>query len=202
MGFFANIVMKPLISIYSRWKVSRQQRHIKMLQANGLLIGKYVQIEPGAYIDEGYPYLISIGNNCGISRGAWLLAHDDTLRFVGGYRRLGKVEIRDNCIIGTNAIILPGTTIGPNALVAAGSLVNKDVPPNSCVAGVPARFYSKFDQMIERHKEQIEKRRMFNHEDLEGNPSNEIKEQVLESVKDGPAFSRGFPKNYPFTYNT
>jgi acetyltransferase-like isoleucine patch superfamily enzyme len=41
--------------------------------------------------------------------------------------------------IGANSVILSGVTIGENAIVGAGSMVNRDVPPNSTVAGVPAR---------------------------------------------------------------
>lgn len=49
-----------------------------------------------------------------------------------------EVNIGDNCWIGAGAIILPGVTIGNGSVVAAGALVNKDVPDNVMVAGVPA----------------------------------------------------------------
>nr|WP_303234909.1 DapH/DapD/GlmU-related protein [Methanosphaera cuniculi] len=44
------------------------------------------------------------------------------------------------CWIGTNAIILPGVTIGDNVIVAAGSVVTKDIPDNMIVGGVPAHI--------------------------------------------------------------
>ena len=50
------------------------------------------------------------------------------------------VIIGDNVWIGANATILKGVTIGENAIVAAGSVVTKDVPANSVVGGVPAKF--------------------------------------------------------------
>ena len=50
-----------------------------------------------------------------------------------------EVIIRNNAWIGAGATILPGVTVGSNSVVAAGALVNKDVPPNTVVAGVPAR---------------------------------------------------------------
>ncbi len=49
------------------------------------------------------------------------------------------VTIRRGSFVGANVTILPGLTIGPESFVAAGSVVTKDVPPASLVAGVPAR---------------------------------------------------------------
>ncbi len=49
-----------------------------------------------------------------------------------------EVHIGDNCWIGAGAIILPGVTIGNGSVVAAGSVVTKDVPDDVMVAGVPA----------------------------------------------------------------
>lgn len=50
------------------------------------------------------------------------------------------VMIRRNAWIGAGAIILPGVTVGENAIVAAGAVVTKDVPDNAVVAGVPAKM--------------------------------------------------------------
>ncbi len=51
-----------------------------------------------------------------------------------------SVLIKKGVWIGAGVTILPGVTIGENSVVAAGALVNKDVPPNQVVAGVPAKF--------------------------------------------------------------
>lgn len=51
----------------------------------------------------------------------------------------GEVVIKKNAWIGAGVSILPGVTIGENAVVAAGAVVTKDVPANSVVAGVPAK---------------------------------------------------------------
>lgn len=53
---------------------------------------------------------------------------------------LKSVLIKKNAWIGAGATILPGVTIGENSVVAAGAVVNKDVPPNVIVAGVPAKI--------------------------------------------------------------
>lgn len=50
------------------------------------------------------------------------------------------IHIKKNAWIGAGATILPGVTIGENAVVAAGAVVSKDVAPNTIVGGVPAKF--------------------------------------------------------------
>jgi len=52
----------------------------------------------------------------------------------------GKIHISKNVWIGAGATILPGVTIGENSVVAAGAVVTKDVPPNTIVGGIPAKF--------------------------------------------------------------
>ena len=52
----------------------------------------------------------------------------------------GRIYIKKNAWIGASATILPGVTIGENAIVAAGAVVNRDVPSNTIVGGIPAKF--------------------------------------------------------------
>ena len=54
------------------------------------------------------------------------------------------IHIKKNAWIGASATILPGVTIGENAVVAAGSMVSKDVPDNCLVAGIPAKVMKTF----------------------------------------------------------
>lgn len=61
-----------------------------------------------------------------------------------------KIEIFDNVFIGANAIIIGDVKIGPNAIVAAGSVVTKDVPPNSVVGGNPARVISDMNTFVDK----------------------------------------------------
>ena len=58
---------------------------------------------------------------------------------------LKSIVIKKNVWIGASATILPGVTIGENAIVAAGALVNKDVAANTIVGGVPAKFIRAID---------------------------------------------------------
>ncbi|MFD1066853.1 DapH/DapD/GlmU-related protein [Oceanobacillus locisalsi] len=61
---------------------------------------------------------------------------------------LKPIELKKRAWIGSNATILLGVTIGENSVVAAGSVVTKDVPPNTIVGGNPAKFLSNLEDKI------------------------------------------------------
>jgi acetyltransferase-like isoleucine patch superfamily enzyme len=61
---------------------------------------------------------------------------------------LKSIIIKRNAWIGAGATILPGVTIGENSIVAAGAVVNKDVPPNTIVGGIPAKLIKSINTII------------------------------------------------------
>lgn len=65
---------------------------------------------------------------------------------------MGCIEVMDNVFIGCNTTILPNIKIGPNVVIGAGSVITKDVPPNTVVAGNPARVIGTFDEYLEKRK--------------------------------------------------
>ena len=65
-------------------------------------------------------------------------------------KKYGCIEVMDNVFIGSNSTILYDVRIGPNSVVAAGSIVTKDVPPGTVVAGVPAKVIGKFEDLYEK----------------------------------------------------
>ena len=194
-----NIVIKIILKISDKFKYNNYKRKLNNCIENGLLLGRNVTIMPGAFIDPRYSFLISIGDNCSISNGVIILAHDaSTYKFTDGYTRLGKVDIKENCYIGSNAIILPGVTIGPNVLIAAGSLVNKSIAPNSCVAGVPARVYSKFDEFIQGHAEIIKLRPSYHSKDF-SKPNKEFQAKVKKLLDEEQVYVKGSVGPFPWT---
>ncbi|MDA3799470.1 MAG: acyltransferase [Kiritimatiellae bacterium] len=83
---------------------------------------------------------IKIGDNVAISHDVTIMDSDGghSLDYVG-YQAFSPVVIEDNVWIGSRAMILKGVTIGKGAVIAAGAVVTKNVPPNTLVAGVPAK---------------------------------------------------------------
>jgi acetyltransferase-like isoleucine patch superfamily enzyme len=82
---------------------------------------------------------LTIGNNVSISPEVMVLGATDDVNDAGCGAVPGPVRIDDYAFIGTRAVIFPGVTVGRGAVIAAGSLVSKDVPPMTIVAGAPAR---------------------------------------------------------------
>jgi acetyltransferase-like isoleucine patch superfamily enzyme len=85
---------------------------------------------------------VEIGNNVLIA--SHVIITSQTHDTFSPLMRLSQVDkpvvIKDNVWIGANAIILPGVCIGQGSIVGAGSVVTKDISPNSIVAGVPAKL--------------------------------------------------------------
>ena len=84
-------------------------------------------------LDIMFPEKISVGRNTVIGYNTTILAHEYLIKEY----RLGEVKIGSEVMIGANSTILPGITIGDGAVVSAGTLVNKDVPPGAFVGGNP-----------------------------------------------------------------
>ncbi len=115
-------------------------------------IGEGTTVAKGAVFTD--PSYVRIGSNCGISV-ATFIGHDGSIRVLNNAYKVqldavGKIDIRDNCFIGYGAIIMPGVTIGPNSIVGAGTVVTKDVPPNTVVGVASTRRLMSTDELVER----------------------------------------------------
>jgi acetyltransferase-like isoleucine patch superfamily enzyme len=82
---------------------------------------------------------IEIGENVAISHDVTIMDSDAHEGLWVGYEKTKPIKIGNHVWIGTRAIILKGVTIGDNAIIAAGSVVTKNVPSNTIVAGIPAK---------------------------------------------------------------
>lgn len=102
-----------------------------------LMIGEYSVIDRDCVLDARGG--ITIGNNVNLAPEVMILtaSHDPDDENFGGITK--AVTIEDYAWIATRSLILPGVTIGRGAIVGAGSVVTKDVEPETIVAGNPAK---------------------------------------------------------------
>ena len=113
------------------------------LKLGGVNIKGCAMIYGGVLIDTVAPDKVYIGNNVTITAGTKILTHYLDPLVAGRRFRLGEVHIEDDVFIGVNVIICNSVTIGKGAIVGAGSVVTKDIPPYEVWAGNPARFIKK-----------------------------------------------------------
>ena len=104
-----------------------------------------------------YPELIKLHNNVIVHRRAVFVPHDMVNSFLkrvvpgedfGPNERLGCIEIMDNVYIATTSRIQPNVRINKNCIISAGSVVTRDIPENSVVAGNPAKVIGRFDMFV------------------------------------------------------
>lgn len=105
------------------------------------------------------PKCIKIHNNVVVASEVRFINHDVIYMLIRNIssepccEQLQCIEIMDNCFLGMGATILPGVRVGPNAIVAAGAVVTKDVPPGTVVGGVPAKVIGSFEDVVRRQLE-------------------------------------------------
>ncbi len=108
----------------------------------GLKLGKKTDIGAFTYINAKYGVEIQdhvqIGSHCSIYSQSTI------------DNKKGRVILKRKCKIGSHSVIMPGITVGENSIVGAFSFVNKDIPDNVIVAGVPVKMIKS----IEKKKEE------------------------------------------------
>ncbi len=141
----------------------------------GIKIGNNCHIY--TWISSPEPYLISIGNNVTISTDVHFITHDNSVcKVLPEFTDIfGKIQIGDDCFIGSNAMILPGVILGGGCVVAAGSVVTKSFGPGLVIGGNPAKIITN----VCKYREKIEPYCL----NTDGLSFNDKKEMLLNSNK-------------------
>lgn len=118
------------------------------------------------YIIPTEPHLIAMHNNVVVAANVKFITHDilchmfnnsPNLKDKANYKvHMGKIELFDNLFIGANSIIMYNVKIGPNAIVAAGSVVTKNVPEGTIVGGNPAKIIGYIDKIAEKRSKEFD----------------------------------------------
>ncbi len=113
---------------------------IRLLRSEGVTIGSNCVVHTPYFGVE--PYLVVIGDHVAISSGTEFITHDAVGWLFPDHPHLGlfgTIRIGSNTYLGVNCTILPGTTIGSNCVIGAGSVVRGEIADGSVVMGNPAK---------------------------------------------------------------
>src|SRR4029079_15698149 len=124
-----NRLISVVLSRIAAWAPGGSSVRLRLQRWRGVRIGTNVWIGLFVHIDELHPDSLSIGNNCTIGLRTSILTH-----FYAGPRRAvnsGKVVIENDVFIGPPSVILPNVRIGEGAVVLAGTVVSRNVPPHT-----------------------------------------------------------------------
>ncbi len=112
----------------------------------GINIGKNVYIGLFCFLDNAYPEFIYLEDGCALNAGSMVISHFNLKQH---FERIMVAEarpviIKKGAMVAVRSIILPGVTIGENAMIGAASVVSKDVEPCSLVMGNPAKKITSY----------------------------------------------------------
>ena len=135
---------KEIISLLGQITNSEIDQSVAVFTPLHINYGKHTKIGKNIFINFDCTFLdlggITIEDGVLIAPKVNLLSEGHPLSLHNRHDLVpGHIHIKKNAWIGANATVLPGVTIGENAIVAAGAVVSKDVPDNVVVGGIPAK---------------------------------------------------------------
>jgi len=178
--------------IKSGLEKKREERKLRKLRKSGMHIGKEVFIPLSTWIDTSHCYMISIGDRCRFGPNCAILAHDATMNEFLDAGKIGRVIIHESCSIGMGTMIMPGVEIGPRVIIGAGSVITKNIPPDSVASGNPARVIMKLDYFLKYHRLMMKRSPLFPYLEYgDANLTEAKRKEMLEKMKDNYGYITG-----------
>jgi acetyltransferase-like isoleucine patch superfamily enzyme len=139
-SFFSGLFKRGL-QILAFLAPGESSLRVGLHRLRGVRIGTECRIGMGTLIETSFPEWVSIGNHVTLGMRTTIIAHMVGLppRQHGNEKKYTSVQIEDDAFVGPGVIILPHVTIGRGAVVTAGSVVTRSVPPLTMVQGNPAK---------------------------------------------------------------
>lgn len=126
------------------------ESNVSHMIQGGAIVGEDCHIYGQCRVD--IPALLKIGSNVTISQNVRFLMHDASTKRDIGYSKVGKIVIGDNCFVGIDSTIMPGTVIGDNVIVGTSTVVRGKIPSNSVVVGNPGVVVCTKNDYIEKQR--------------------------------------------------
>lgn len=157
--FLLGLLQKPFWPSYFR---------AKLLRFTGVKVGKHCFIGENCIFDSIHPDYIEIADGALITMRCTILTH-----YMQPYGKIesnyeyGKVRIGKGVFVGAHSIICNPVTIGDYAVIAAGSVVTKNIPAGEIWGGNPAKFIHRrdFDQTLEESHKRFLKKHLYENND-------------------------------------
>lgn len=140
------------------------------------------------FLDPSHCCLIDVGNNVTFAPNVRLIAHDASTKQFLGFTRIGLIKIHDDCFVGDSVIFLPGVTVGPRAIIGAGSIVSKSIPADSVAVGNPARVICGLDDYLKRVRTSADQKGVLSEEYWPSNLNQARRDQIVISLLSGDGF--------------
>lgn len=129
-----------------------------------MVIGKGCHIAPDAEIELPWATHLKLGSEVTVARGVRFISHDACMWRSMGASRVGVIEVGDRAFIGAFTIVMPNVRIGAETIIAAGSVVTKDIPAGVVAAGNPARVIKTISELHEKTKTKLARTPCFGEE--------------------------------------
>ena len=146
------------IIVKIKLKFASPRQRAELYREYGYCLGNNCEVYPGVKFGTE-PYLITIGNNVRITSNVRFITHDGGVWVIRNMNNMpeidkfGTISIGNNVMIGTDSIIMPNSRIGNNCIIGAGTVVTKEIPDNSVVAGVPGKIICTIEEYYRKNKD-------------------------------------------------